>query len=192
MDRPILFTGVCICCFLVLCILVPQWIGFPSLVILGFVIVFLAVQVFRFPRILVKGASLQAVIGTCIIQVDEYNQPLASFQLIPSQQMERIPLHSGEKLTLELTLLQSEPFYPLYGGGGWVVVHTCRSGAAELSFSTAQSNVLVNASASATFVTRLLGFQVVKKELFINLEDAGTNIKQQIEWVHESLLLRPL
>jgi hypothetical protein len=184
--------GVCICCFLVLCILLPQWIGFPSLVLLGLVIVFLAVQVFRFPRIHVEGAASQTVIGTCIIQVDENNQPLASFQLIPSQQMERIPLHSGDKLALELTLLQSEAFYPLYGGNAWVVVHACRSGAAKLSFSTAKSNVLINASARAAFVARLLGFQVTQKELFINLDDAGSNIKQQIEWEHESLLLRPL
>jgi len=190
--KPILLIGAFISIFILLCILLPQWIGFPSLVLLGLVIVFLAVQVFRFPRIHVEGAASQTVIGTCIIQVDENNQPLASFQLIPSQQMERIPLHSGDKLALELTLLQSEAFYPLYGGNAWVVVHACRSGAAKLSFSTAKSNVLINASARAAFVARLLGFQVTQKELFINLDDAGSNIKQQIEWEHESLLLRPL
>ena len=191
-NQAVLIVGAIIGLYVILCILFPQWVGFPSLVILGIVVVFLAMQLFRFPQVRYDGASSHAVLGTCIIQVDENSRPIVSFQLIPSQQMERIQIHSGEQPALELTLLKSASFYPLYGGSAWIILQKCRSEAAELTFLDAQLHTLTGDTAVGRFLAAILGFKPIQKEQFINLDEIGKNSKQQIEWFNDSILMRPL
>jgi len=190
--QAVLIIGAVIGFYVMLCIFLPQWIGFPSLIILGAVIVFLSIQVFRYPRIHYYGASSQAVLGTCVVQVDEPRRSTVSFQLIPSQQTEQIQIPYGEQLVLELTLFQSDAFYPLYGGCTWIILQRCKSEAAELSFNDAKLSVFTDETRTARYMATIFGFKLMKVDQFIHLDELGKNIKQKIEWINNSILMRPL
>lgn len=186
--KPILLIGAFISIFILFCILLPQWIGFPALIVLGAIIVFLAVQVFRFPSSRYQSTAL----GTLVISIDENHQSIAVIQPLPSQKNEFIPINISENLKLQYVQLKSPEYVPFYGGIVWIILYGCVSDTTAITFQSANGNVFLQDSSAAQFLARLFGFNRTKQELFINLDELSKNNKQIIKWSNDSMLMEPL
>lgn len=192
LNQSVLFVGILIGATVMLCCMLPQWVGLPFLVVLGMLIVFLAVQVFTFPSIHPRAISDTASLGTCIIQVDENNHRIAVLEPKPTHQKAYIPIHEAEGLLLEFTLVRSEDYYPLYGGGVWIILQACKAEDLRITFKNTEFTVFKENSAAARLAAAFFGFKQIRKAQFINLDELGMNSKHQIEWSKDRLLIRPL
>lgn len=191
--KPILLIGAFISIFILLCILLPQWIGFPALIVLGAIVVFLAIQVFRFPSSRYQSAKYQSTtLGTLVISIDENHQSISVIQPLQSQKKEYIPINTSENLKLQYMQLKSPEYVPFYGGIVWIILYGCVSDTATITFQSVNGNVFLQDSSAAQFLARLFGFNRTKQELFINLDEHSKNNKQIIKWSNDSILIGPL
>ena len=176
--QSILITGACIGCFTLLCILFPVWLGFPCLIIAGIFLVFLAIQIFRFPQV----HSPSSVLGVCTIKVDSGSQQSAEFQLLPEKRIETIAISAADSMDFEFLVITSKLFYPLYGGSSWVILRTCVVGSQTYHFLQSDSLMLAANTPITQFFKTLFGLQPSNRHTVIGLQNIEKNIKHHMEW----------